>query len=95
MSIDKKIDDLHSAVFGNGREGLVARMARVEAVQQMQVKYDDEFRAWIRKRFVIVIVLAIVAGGSPLANGLLEWFGIKGRPAAEVVAKEFPPVWAD
>jgi len=95
MSNEEMITQVWKAIYGNGKDGLNVRMTRVEANQTLQMKYDDEFRAWIRKRLFIVIVLAVVAGGSPLARGLLEWFGIKGQPVAEAVAKEFPRVGAE
>jgi len=74
MGMEKEIEDIHHAVFGNGREGLVSRVSRVEAVQQMQMRADDDFRVWIRKMFYVVIFLAVCAGASPWAGSIIGYF---------------------
>ena len=76
MNETEKIDRLYSAVYGNGKEGLVEKAARMEAMLATQIKHDDEFRAYIRGKTVYImwtlIVLALMAGGSPFAAVFIE-----------------------
>ena len=74
MSIDDKVNLLWKDMYGNERDGLVVKVTRVETTLKMQMRADAEFRAWIKKQFFVVILLAVCAGASPWAGRLIDWF---------------------
>ena len=85
MSSEEMLSDLHKVIHGNGRgEGLVTRMTRVEEKLDAQMRKDAWLRNELRIWLAVVIVLALMAGRHPLAEGIIKKYaGLDKQTSAQ------------
>ena len=82
--IEKRVDEHHKILMGNGQPGIIIRLAKIETLLETQSKSDILLHGDMKKMIRIIILLALLAGGSPIAKDIIMGFVAKTAPTTQM-----------